>query len=207
MDKVFEGFLTHQYQEGMALAAASDLFELAPLHGSPPQHYLARFFCKGLTRSQDGNICEATRFEVGIWFPSDYLRHVQSLFILTWLNPQEIWHPNISNTAPMMCIGPITPGTPLTDLIYRAFEVITWNKLTMREHDALNADACVWARHNPDRFPVDRRPLKRRKDSFSKNPLLPTLPNGGAQAGSSEMGEIPATDERTRDNLQDRYPS
>ena len=108
MDKIFEGFLSHQYQEGMALAEASDLLELAPLHGSPPQHYVAQFSCKGLTRSQDGRICEATRFEVGIWFPSDYLRHVESLFILTWLNPREIFHPNVSSTIPLMCIGPIT---------------------------------------------------------------------------------------------------
>lgn len=204
MDKIFEGFLTHQYQEGMALAEASDLLELAPLHGSPPQHYLARYYCKGLTRSKDGCICEVTHFEVGIWFPSDYLRHVDSLFILTWLNPQEIWHPNISNTAPIMCIGPITPGTPLTDLIYRAFEVISWNKLTMRENDALNAEACVWARHNPDRFPVDRRPLKRRGRSFAENPLCLPLPNGGAGACSSGMGEITETDVPTKESAQDR---
>jgi len=197
MDKIFEGFLAHQYQEGIALAEASDLLELEPLHESPPQHYLARFYCKGLTRSQDGCICEANRFEVGLWFPSDYLRHVNSLFIVTWLNPREIFHPNISNTAPIMCLGPITPGTPLTDLLYRSFELITWNKLTMRENEALNAEACVWARHNPDRYPVDRRPLKRRKENF----------NGGKQACSSGMDEIHMTEEQTRENHQDRHPS
>jgi len=197
MDKIFEGFLSHQYQEGMALAEASDLLELAPLHGFPPQHYLARFYCKGLTRSKDGGICEGNRFDVGLWFPSDYLRHVNSLFIATWLNPREIFHPNISNTAPIMCLGPITPGTPLTDLLYRSFELITWNKLTMRENEALNAEACLWARHNPDRYPVDRRPLKRRKESF----------NGGTQACSSDMDEIHVTEAQTGENHQDRHPS
>ena len=32
----------------------------------------------------------------------------------------------------------------------------------MREDDALNREACAWARHHADRYPVDRRPLKRR---------------------------------------------
>lgn len=31
----------------------------------------------------------------------------------------------------------------------------------MREDDALNKPACVWARAHRDRFPLDRRPLKR----------------------------------------------
>jgi hypothetical protein len=35
-------------------------------------------------------------------------------------------------------------------------------KVTMREDDALNRAACQWARQHPERFPVDRRPLKRR---------------------------------------------
>ena len=204
MDKIFEGFLTHQYQEGMALAEASDLLELVPLHGSPPQHYLARFYCKGLTRSQDGHICEANRFEVGLWFPADYLRHINSLLILTWLNPREIFHPNVSSTLPLICIGSITPGTPLTELIYRSYEVITWNKLTMRENDALNTEACVWARHNPDRFPIDRRPLKRRGQSFAGNPLCPTLPKRDAGTYSSGMGEITEADVPTKERAQDR---
>jgi hypothetical protein len=49
---------------------------------------------------------------------------------------------------------------PLIDILYQAHEVGTGNKLMMLEHDALNWDACAWARRNMDRFPVDRRPLK-----------------------------------------------
>jgi hypothetical protein len=33
----------------------------------------------------------------------------------------------------------------------------------MREDDALNKAACAWAREHQDRFPVDRRPLRRRQ--------------------------------------------
>jgi hypothetical protein len=47
------------------------------------------------------------------------------------------------------------------EILYRCYDVITFNKVTMREDDALNRDACVWARRNRARFPVDTRPLKR----------------------------------------------
>ena len=40
-------------------------------------------------------------------------------------------------------------------------EIVTWQKVTMREDDALNHAACQWARANRARFPVDSRPLKR----------------------------------------------
>lgn len=45
----------------------------------------------------------------------------------------------------------------------QVFDIITWNKVTLREDDALNTAACQWARRHPDRFPVDRRLLKRRR--------------------------------------------
>ena len=47
------------------------------------------------------------------------------------------------------------------------FEIITYNKATMREDDALNFEACRWARWNTGRFPVDTRPLKRRMADFA----------------------------------------
>ena len=63
--------------------------------------------------------------------------------------------------APVVCVGRLSPGTELVDLLFQLFEMITWRKVTMREDDALNATACVWARSHRDRFPVDTRPLKR----------------------------------------------
>jgi hypothetical protein len=55
----------------------------------------------------------------------------------------------------------LAPGTPLVDLIYQVFEIVTYNKVTMAENNALNRDACVWCRGHLDRLPVDRRALKR----------------------------------------------
>ena len=162
-DKIFEAFLKRQYDEGMALAEASDLLELHPMGGDPPNRYIARFRCKGLVRSpQDREIVESDHFEVGIWFPSDYLRRAEPFQVLTWLGPIDVFHPNISDKAPFICVGKLKPNTPLIDILYQCFEIITYNKVTMREDDALNPDACVWARENQDRFPIDKRPLKRR---------------------------------------------
>jgi hypothetical protein len=161
-DLVLEGFLARQREAGSALAQESDLLDLVPLDGPPTQRYRAKFSCRGLIRSPDGEIREADHFEVGIWFPADYLRRVEPLEVLTWLGPRQIHHPNISDRVPLICVGRFGPGTALVDLLYMCFEVITYQKVTMREDDALNHDACVWARQHQHLFPVDRRPLKRR---------------------------------------------
>ena len=161
-DPIYDGFLRRQHAEGLELAANSDLLELTPDDATPPSRYLARFLCKGLVRTPAGAIETARSFLLGIWFPSDYLRRVDPFQVLTLLGPPGVFHPNIGARAPLICLGHIVPGTPLVDLLDQAYEVLTYNKVTMCEDDALNRDACVWARENQHRFPVDRRPLRRR---------------------------------------------
>jgi len=161
-DRVLTAFLERQLAEGMALAEASDLLRLIPLPGDPPRKYIADFRCKGLVKSAAGEIVEAERFVVGIWFADGYLREVDPCTALTWLEPHTIFHPNVSAGGPFICLGRIGPGTSLVELAYRCFELLTYNKVTMREDDALNREACAWARHNLHRIPVDRRALKRR---------------------------------------------
>jgi hypothetical protein len=101
---------------------------------------------------------EHDRFAVGIRFPESYLRGTNLGEILTWLGPREVWHPNIR--PPYVCVGRIDRGTPLVDLLHRCFELITFENVTMREDDALNPDACAWARRHRQRFPIDPRPIK-----------------------------------------------
>ncbi|MGH7467141.1 MAG: hypothetical protein ACRENP_04060 [Longimicrobiales bacterium] len=161
-DPIRAAFLQRQYEEGMALARDSDILRLTPVGGDPPERYVADFHCRGLVRSLAGEVSEANHFAVGIWFPSDYLRHAEPWQILTWLGPRRVHHPNISAVAPYICVGRLVPGTALVDLIYQCFEIITYKKVTMRENDALNLEACAWARVHQDRFPIDTRPLKRR---------------------------------------------
>lgn len=161
-DGVFKAFLERQQVEGMELADASDLVEIVPLGPRPARRYIVRFRCRGLVRHDDGSIKEASHFETGIRFPGDYLRRADAFQVLSWLGPRSCWHPNISTQAPVVCIGHIAPGTRLVDLVYRLFDVITYVKVTPREDNALNRDACTWARRHQHLFPIDRRPLKRR---------------------------------------------
>jgi len=160
-DAVMDAFLRRQHDDGLALTRESDLVAIAPV-GSSADRFLVRLGCRGLVRSADGSIVEADEFGVGIWFPREYLRWADPFRVLTWLGPRNVWHPNVAVDAPVICVGRLSPGTGLVDLVYQCWEVITWNKVTMREEDALNHAACQWARANLARLPVDTRPLKRR---------------------------------------------
>ena len=161
-DPIRDAFLRRQFEEAIALAESSDLVRVVPMGGSPPDRYSVEFLCKGLVRKQLGEVTEADHFIVGIWFPADYLRRAEPWQVLTWFGPRWVFHPNISDEAPLICVGRLAPGTPLVDLIYQCFEIISYKKVTMREDDALNRNACGWARENQHRFPIDARPLKRR---------------------------------------------
>lgn len=168
-DLVYERFMERQLEEGMALAAASDLLELEAYPVGPPS-FLATFRCLGMVRLADGSIEEANYFQAGIWFPPDYLRRADPFEMLRWFGPPNIWHPNISDTMPLICVGRLTPGMSLVDILYQIFELITFNKFTSLENDCLNKACCSWARQHQHRFPVDRRPLKRRPLNLEVSP-------------------------------------
>jgi hypothetical protein len=168
-DPVLERFLRHQREEGMALAASSDLFELVELP-LPPPTLVATFHCNGLVRLPGGAIEQANYFQVGVWFPPDYLRRADPFEILRWFGPANVWHPNISDALPLICVGRLSPGTPLVDILYQVFEIITYTKYTPREDNCLNKACCAWARENQDKFPVDKRPLKRRPLNLEVTP-------------------------------------
>jgi hypothetical protein len=161
-DKVFEAFLRRQRDEGLALARESDLFELLPLDFADglADRFIVRFRCKGLVRDAGGVVGETSLFEVGIWFPETYLRcpHPPDV-VLCWFGPHHVFHPNIR--PPFICVGEIAPATRLVDLLYQVFEMITYTKFNCAS--ALNAEAAAWARDHLAGFPVDRRPLKRRR--------------------------------------------
>lgn len=163
LDRVVSMFLQRQRDDAMALTRESDLVTIFLVS---PQHFAVQLRCKGLVQIRTGEIATAAHFEFGVYLPSDYLRHANAFEVVTWFGPGEIWHPNISNKAPFICIGHLTPGTPLVDIIHRVFQIVAYQKVTMREDDALNREACAWARQNQHRFPIDGRPLKRRSISL-----------------------------------------
>jgi hypothetical protein len=159
-DRIYTSFLEAQYRDGMALAAASDLLDLVAIGRTPPRSYIVTLRCNGLVKAPNGEVVVTDHHEFSVNFPSDYLRRVNPVEVLHWLSPST-FHPNVK--YPVVCVGRLSPGTQLVDLLYQVFDLITWKKLTVREDDALNPEACAWARNHPDRFPVDERPLKRRR--------------------------------------------
>jgi ubiquitin-protein ligase len=168
-DPVYENFMRRQFEEGIELASASDLVRLHVPPMSPP-HFVAEFLCNGLVREGDGEIRQANEFHVGIWFPPDYLRRSDSLtFEMLRMFTPNVWHPNVSRRHPLICVGRLVAGTPLVDILYQIFEVLTYTKYNTR--DALNQDACAWAREHLAEFPIDRRPLKRRALSLEVQSL------------------------------------
>jgi hypothetical protein len=142
------------------LAQASDILELECLPTG--QHFIAHYACRGLVKDADDVVREADTFHVGFFFPANYLRAVNPFETVTLFHPLNVYHPNVAFGAPFICVGHITPGMPLVDLLYQVYEILTYQKLTPREDDALNPEACRWARGRLARFPIDPRPLKRR---------------------------------------------
>jgi len=159
-DPIFSAFLERQAEEGQALAQASDILDLDRL--ATGQHFVAHYACRGLVKGKDDAIRETNAFHVGVFFDAAYLRTVNPFEALTLLDPLNTYHPNVAFGAPFICVGRIAPGMPLVDLLYQIYEILTYQKLTPREDDALNKEACRWARANQARFPIDGRPLKRR---------------------------------------------
>jgi hypothetical protein len=160
-DRIYTSWLVRQYDEAMRLASDTDLVQLLPLEpaGRPPDRYIAHFECVGLVRDQSSEVREQAGAEVGIWFPRDYLRRAEPFQVVTWLGPSNAFHPNIR--PPFICIGRLTAGTSLVDILYQCFEIIVYRNWAA--HDGLNPEACQWVRNNQHRLPIDRRPLKRRK--------------------------------------------
>jgi hypothetical protein len=157
--KVFEAFLAQQHVDGMRLAEASDLLHLTPVSGLPPDRYIADFRCIGLVKDDQG-IHRADRFLIQIAFPGSYLEEVEPASVLTVLAPDNIFHPNVK--GPWICPGHLHPGTPLVDVLWQIFEILTFHRVTTNEFNALNPDACGWARDHRELFPLDPRPLRRR---------------------------------------------
>jgi ubiquitin-protein ligase len=168
-DPIYQRFMESQFAEGMALADASDILRLHVPPMAPP-HFVAEYQCKGLVRTAQGEISEATGFQVGIWFPQDYLRRADGFEMLRVFTPR-IWHPNVSADLPLICIGHLTPGTSLVDILYQVYDILTYQKYNPREDDCLNRGACSWAREREHQFPIDGRPLKRRSLQLEVKPL------------------------------------
>jgi hypothetical protein len=170
-DKVLESFLEAQNREGLELARQSDLLELYPQGVPPVQCWIARYRCQGLVTDQDGHVSVADDFAVGLFMGDDYLRRAHPAEVLTWLHPSRPYHPNIASGEglPLICIGRMSPGMSLVEILYQVYEIITYAKVTMNEANSLNKAACRWARQHAHLFPIDKRPLKKQRIRIQVN--------------------------------------
>ncbi len=157
-DPILKSFLEAQLEAGQQMAAASDLLELMPLGPFPPQQYMVELSCTGLIR-EAGVVKECNRFLVGIQFGRDHLRRVDGRSLVTILAPNSVFAPNV--LGPAICVGYMPPAVGIVDLTFQVAEILSYKKFTLLEWDALNPEACRWARANIDRFPIDPRPLLR----------------------------------------------
>jgi hypothetical protein len=177
MDQIYEAFLEEQLTEARALAAASDLIDVVPLGSTPQQRFLVRYRCRGLVREPGAEPIEAEKFACGFQMPHDFLHRANPFEVVTWLGPVNFFHPNYSAAGPfgtpILCAGIVLPGTPLCELIERCYEIITYRNVTMSEDDALDFEACQWARANQHRFPIEPRTLRRRTFELALDAVTP----------------------------------
>lgn len=159
ISRVLAAFLERQEEDARSLNAESDLVEVTPMEPTPCRRYLVHYKCSGLVRTERG-VEEARDFRMGVFFPEGYLAHVQPWECLTWLWPINTFQPAIR--FPFICPGVLTPGTPLLEIVQQCMEILTYQKVTMAENNALNKEACAWTRLNKWRLPIDGRPLRRR---------------------------------------------
>jgi hypothetical protein len=153
-DAIYLNFLERQLQEALQLNAASDVIDIVP---QSPRHYLVTFHCKGFV-TRGGAVETADEFRAGIYFGPSHLRRIDPPSVVTWLGPDNIWHPNVR--PPYVCIGNMRAGVGIGELAHQIYEMIGWRRYTLTH--AMNWDAAQWARQNLHRIPADDRPLYRR---------------------------------------------
>jgi len=153
-DPIFESFLRHSRGTSQAIFDASDL---VAGEWMTPQHLILHLSCRGLVKTTDGRIEEHDEFTIGLHLSSQYLSWVEPMGVVTVLSPHSLFHPNVR--APAACIGPIEAGEPIDSLIYRVYDLVSYNNFTTDERDALSFDACRFARNHMHLFQIEDRAL------------------------------------------------
>ena len=173
IDEILNDFLREQFTQAMDLASQSDLVTVTPLRGRPPTQYVVEFRCKGLAKdARDKVVMIDGPWGFGVNFPANYVRggfHVADVVAYLGPVPRPV-HPNLR--PPFVCFE-VRPAMPLTEIIYTLYDFLTWNLFSTHD-EGLAHDSAQWYRNqNPNRFPIDRRPLKRRELNLTVKPIDP----------------------------------
>ncbi|MFQ6114402.1 MAG: hypothetical protein ACE5NG_10010 [bacterium] len=169
-DKIYLRFLENSFEKAKQLEAESDILTIEGKRGNPPYNFLLKFEpIHHLIQNIDNGQIQLTEGPVfvDIYFPEDYLRSLDPDFYLKVvgiLNP-EFFHPNVKMLLGYVCLGhDFLPGTPLSDLIYHLYDIITYHNTTVDERDAFNPAACRYLREYPEIIKqLNNPPLRRRK--------------------------------------------
>ncbi len=178
-DPIMQQFLQQTYAEACDLAAHSRVLSLVNVYGNPaPEKVLCYFHHLPHLVLRPNRTVDIVRGDIvlGIFFPPEYLRATDRwmpLHLISLLTPQWFFHPNVR--VPVLCPGlHLYPGMSLTELIWHAYEILTYQNVNLDERDALNPEACRYLRLHPEVFEALRPPpLKQRRRVHTSTPGRP----------------------------------
>ncbi len=168
-------FLERQESLALDFSAVSDLVEIEPITRAPVQRYLVRLGTRGLIKTAAGTIEHHQGCTFAVWFPEDYLRRISPFETVQWIAPQNAFHPNIGpgpGGAAYICLGGVFPGSPLLTIIEQVHEIFSWMNRLPHEKEAMNREACPWARAHGADLPIDSRPLLRSATAVDLSDLV-----------------------------------
>ena len=151
MDDVFRLFLENTHAEALEFAARSDVLQIRPEKSDPPYIYYCEFQASFLGRLPDGTVgIQPGPVRCLIRFPSDYLLSLEPrlyMRVASVLTPNFV-HPNVFGGV--VCLGDgFGPGTPISEVIWLLFQIVSYRNCTLDERNAMNAEACRLLRASP----------------------------------------------------------
>lgn len=153
--RIRERRLRSDFERLQNLVQQSDFIEIAKIEGNPPELYVIRFTCKGITRvGALGVPIYSEEHMVGIYLPSAYPTKMPQM---RWFTP--IFHPNINAEGTFVCIDVWYPTKFLDDLCLMLGRMIQYKNYN--PYSPARKDAAQWSVMYPHLFPVDSRPLRR----------------------------------------------
>lgn len=132
--------------------AHSELVQVRPVGGDPPELYEVEYAVRGLERGRGNRPVAREHHMVEIRLPADYPQTPPECKMLT-----PVFHPNIDPTA-IAISDRWAANDRLVDLIVRIGEMLAYQSYDIQS--PLDAEAAMWADLNATALPTDPRPLQ-----------------------------------------------
>ncbi|MBP8949651.1 MAG: hypothetical protein KBG73_12485 [Candidatus Promineofilum sp.] len=153
--------LQRDYQKLVELASSSPFVHIEQAMGQPPNKYVIRLTCRGITTIDgSGRPVFSNNHLLAVDLHNEYPRRGPLFNMLT-----PVWHPNIGHgPGGWVCIGDAgdhgySPAMGLDDLIVRIIEIIRYENYT--PGSAANGLARDWVSHQPKTmFPLETAQIR-----------------------------------------------